>query len=355
MTKRTISFIIIMLLGISFVSFLPFGQCEDTVSDDIKTDFSSIQEAIDTTFEGDTIYIYSGEYYEDILINKSVTLEGKSLNGYDPVIIGNVTIAANNVTVSNLRIQNGSGIIIEGLVDSGNSTIYYNNTIKNNVIVNSSLYGIYLKWAYYTNISDNTIKNNERGIGLQYASYNNIKENIIENNEAEGIRLSHSWENTFYKNIIQNNNYGFNFYFYADENIIHENTIQNNNEYGIYLLEDENIHNIIFNNNFINNTIHASDGGTNYWNDSAKKQGNYWDDYDGVDKTNDGMGDTPYDINGGENQDNYPRMSPYYGVKILENYYVDRDLVQIMLIAGIIFAILFCLPIGIWWRKKYFK
>jgi len=348
-------FLIAIFLFISLIFYLPFGQCKETITDDTKTEFTSIQEAIDITFEGDTVYIYGGEYYEDVLINKSVNLEGKALNGYDPVIIGNVTIAANNVTVSNLHIQNGSGIRIEGVVNISDSIIYYNNTIKNNVIVNSSHSGIYLRWAYYTNILGNTIKNNEEGINLQYAGYNDIKENTIENNEAEGIRLSHSWENTFYKNTIQNNNYGFNFDFYADENIIHENTIQNNNEYGVYHLVDKNIPNIFFNNNFINNTIHASDGGTNYWNDSAKKQGNYWDDYNGVDKTNDGMGDTPYDINGGENQDNYPRMSPYYGVKILENYYVDRDLVQLMLIAGIIFAIIFCLPIGLWWRKKYFK
>jgi len=360
MEKRTISFIVVILLFLSFVSFLPFGQCEETVSDDIKTEFTSIQEAIDTTFEGDTVYIYGGEYYEDILINKSLTLEGKSLNGYAPVVIGNITIAANNVTVSNLHIQNGSGINIVGYVGTEveglSEIIYHNNTIKNNVIINSNKYGIYLKWAYYTNISGNTIKNNEKGIRLLYAGYTVVKENLIENNEAEGVYCSYSWENTFYKNIIQNNKRGFNFDFYFDENKIYENTIQNNIEYGLYQIEDNNIPNIIYHNNFINNTIHVYDGGRNHWNDSILKEGNYWDNYTGEDRNpQEGIGDTPYDISGGDNQDNYPLMSPYVDRIIVDKYYVNEDSVQLMLVVGIIVAIIFCVPIGLWWRKKYFK
>jgi len=34
--------------------------------------------------------------------------------------------------------------------------------------------------------------------------------------------------------------------------------------------------------------------------------GNYWDDYTGVDRDGDNIGDTPYLIDGGNNQDNYP-------------------------------------------------
>jgi len=318
MTKRTISFIIIILIFISFVSFLPFGQCEDTITDDTKTEFTSIQEAIDTTFEGDTIYIYGGEYYEDILINKSVNLEGKSLNGYDPVIIGNVTITVNNVSLSNLYVKDsaginiGSGFIINNM-GSGNSEPYFvffelnNITIKNNVIKNNSEYGISAKWINNINIIGNVIENNTDGIFLQNVKNSTIKENTFEKNE----------------------------------------------QYGIFILSNKSVNNQIYHNSFINNTINAYDGALNFWNTS--KEGNYWDDYEGIDENpQDAIGDTPYDIPGGDNQDNYPLMSPYTGVRTLENYYVDRDLVQIMLIAGIIFAIIFCLPIGLWWRKKYF-
>jgi len=310
MKKRTMPFLIAIFFFISLIFYLPFGQCEETITDDIKTEFTSIQEAIDATFEGDTVYIYGGEYYEDVLINKSINLEGKSLNDYDPVLIGNVTITSNNVTISNLYIQEGSGIRITGYVNASSSISYNNITIKNNVITNNLEFGITVKEAFNINIIGNAIKNNNGGVWLQYVNNSNIKENTFDKNE----------------------------------------------KYGIYINDSESNNNEIYHNSFVNNTINAYDGGLNFWNASNLKEGNYWDDYRGIDRNlQDGIGDTPYDITGGDNQDKYPLMSPYTGVRTLPNYYVDRDLVQLMLIAGIILAIIFCLPIGLWWRKKYFK
>jgi len=310
MKKRKTSFAIVILILISLIFFLPYGQCEETDDNEIKTEFLSIQEAIDTTFEGDTIYIYSGEYHEDILINKSLILEGKPLNGYDPVIIGNVTIAANNVTISNLYIQNGSGIRIIGFPGSMYDVIYNNITIKNNVIKNNFGYGITARWTNDVNIIGNVIESNNGGISLQNAKNSTIKENTLEKNE----------------------------------------------KYGIYINDSESINNEIYHNSFVNNTINAYDEALNSWNASDIKEGNYWDDYTGTDRDpQDGIGDIPYDIEGNINQDKYPLMSPYDGRIILDKYIVDRGLVQTMLIVGIILAIIFCLPIGLWWRKKYFK
>lgn len=297
---------IIILLIISLISILPNGQSEENSNIDSKNEYTSIQEAIDSTFEGDSIYIYGGEYHEDIYINKSLTLEGKILNNYVPVIIGNVTIAASNVTVSDLYIKNGSGIRIIGMMNSSSSVIYSNITIKNNVIFNNFNSGIFLRWVNYTNISGNTIMNNPKGIHLQYAYYNIIKENNIENNS----------------------------------------------EYGLYLLE--NTQNTIFHNNFINNTIHVLDGGNNYWDNFELKQGNYWDDYNGSDKNNDGIGDVPYVIYE-ENIDKYPLMMPYDGTIGLKEFYVDEGQLYTMLIIGLAVAILFCLPIGYIWYRKHHK
>ena len=52
--------------------------------------------------------------------------------------------------------------------------------------------------------------------------------------------------------------------------------------------------------------ISAMDNGTlNYWDNG--EIGNYWDDYDGVDADNDGIGDTPFNITGSAGSiDNYP-------------------------------------------------
>ena len=46
-------------------------------------------------------------------------------------------------------------------------------------------------------------------------------------------------------------------------------------------------------------------GNNNKWDNGTI--GNYWDDYNGCDSNNDGIGETPYDIPGNaDTQDNYP-------------------------------------------------
>ena len=112
---------------------------------------------------------------------------------------------------------------------------------------------------------------------------------------------------------------------------------------------------MIYHNSFTNNTNNAYDGGINLWNASDVKEGNYWDDYTALDKNNDGIGDTAYEIPGGDNLDEHPLMMPYDGTIRIKEYYVDEGLLYTMLIVGIIAAIIFCLPIAYFWYRKYYK
>jgi len=94
--------------------------------------------------------------------------------------------------------------------------------------------------------------------------------------------------------------------------------------YGIYPGVSNN--NIIYLNNFINNTKNArSFYSTNIWNSTEKitytyggstftnYMGNYWDDYNGSDANGDGIGDTPYIID--SDKDYYPLIERF------ENYF----------------------------------
>lgn len=75
----------------------------------VPDDYATIQEAINNANEGDIIYVTSGIYYENVVVNRTVVLIGE--NRYATIIDGNKTgdtfhVIANNVTISNFTIRN---------------------------------------------------------------------------------------------------------------------------------------------------------------------------------------------------------------------------------------------------------
>ena len=82
-----------------------------------------------------------------------------------------------------------------------------------------------------------------------------------------------------------------------------------NNVYGIRLGPSSD-NNHLYHNNIMSNTQNAIDLGRNIWDNGYPSGGNYWSDYTGIDADGDGIGDTPYNIPEGNNQDHYPFMEP---------------------------------------------
>jgi len=157
-----------------------------------------IQDLIDNANPGDTIYIPSGTYYENIIINKSISLIGEDK---DTTIIdgrGNGTviyICAKDVNVSCFTIQNGNPAIdiknSESAVVTGNNVRSWDTGIKvegsdfclcENNNISKNIYGIFLTRAHNNIITGNIISNNRRGIYLRDARFNFIlKNNFIDN------------------------------------------------------------------------------------------------------------------------------------------------------------------------------
>lgn len=146
---------------------------------------------------------------------------------------------------------------------------------------------------------------------------------------------------------VSSSNLGI-YLYGSNDNAIVNNTIIDNLGTGIYL--DSCRNNKIYYNNFINNSNNAVDTGNNTWDNG--EFGNYWDNYTGLDKNNDGVGDTLYNIPGGNNQDRYPLMMPYDGKIRIKEFFVDQGSLITMLIIGMIIVIAFVVPIGYYWYKK---
>ena len=104
-------------------------------------------------------------------------------------------------------------------------------------------------------------------------------------------------------------------YGYCYSNAIIENNIVGNGKVGIDL-NNLTSNNTIFFNTFIGNALNAQDNGIlNQWDNGIL--GNYWDNYAGIDANNDGIGDTPYLIDGTTgSMDNYPKLhiNPFIGI-----------------------------------------
>lgn len=178
------------------------------------------------------------------------------------------------------------------------------NTIKENTLLGrwptADSFGIcFGGFVKHSTISKNTISKNSRGMYLSLGCMNNmISKNTFEDN-GEGIGLGRG-----------NNNIGS-----ASSNSIIANEIKDAAGYGINC-EIGSYNNEIYYNNLINNSQNAKDEGINIWYKFkllGKNMGNYWDDYNGADNNGDGIGDTPYIIEGKKifpSKDNYPVMEP---------------------------------------------
>ena len=334
--------------------------------------FTEIQDAINAVIEGDAIIVKDGIYEENVIVNKSITLRGEDRD--NTIVDGNrddgIVISAEEVKISDFSVTNGhDGIKVYSNGSQIENCIVYNNYddgiqidsieagvdifSKNKIIdcyiYNNHGFGICLYGCPSSVIQNNIISNNFGGIYLFSSSNSIIKNNNISNNRANGIELSCTSNSTIANNAVLNNsNYGVSLYDSSNNSINTNNVSDNDGDYGIYLDDSSNnkisnnkvsnnergvsldfsSNNLIYLNDFINNTYNANSyNSTNIWNSTENITypynrttyenylGNYWDDYvfAGNDTNKDGIGDTPYLID--SDKDNYPLVAPW------ENYF----------------------------------
>jgi parallel beta-helix repeat protein len=274
MNKKLISFGIISMFLLTCLIVLPVGGVETNsiktiyVDDSGRADYTRIQDGIDNANSGDIIYVYSGIYFENLIINKTITLIGE--NKESVIISGDyensaIKITGNSeyVNISGFTIKNGfRGIHIDG---KGK------HNISGNKIISNKDKGVRIKSDNNTLIN-NHIMSNKDGFGPQIdicSSNNLIKNNDISSDsyDVDGIHIDGD------NNLVEENEVFKNcdaiVIFFNGENTIKKNQIFDNIR-AIGILESNN--NLIVKNNFIKckNKIAYFQECQNTWNN------NYW-------------------------------------------------------------------------------
>jgi parallel beta-helix repeat protein len=263
----------------------------------VPDNYPTIQEALNHTYPGDTVFVRAGTYYEHLRITMpTVALVGE--NRETTVIDGNGTGTVifptyYDVSISGFTIQNGSTGIWFGVV-SGGSKISGNRIRLNGC-------GIALGEAESVIISGNDITDNGDGIRLNGEAFDTVCGNNITDNNGNGIYGYKTWDcNISENNISLNRGCGIRF----------EGAWGGSNRF---------VHNNIINNVEQANIVASEFGEPNVWDSGYPSGGNYWSDLNFPDvyggpyqneTGSDGIVDVPYVVNPYD-RDNYPFMNPW--------------------------------------------
>jgi hypothetical protein len=235
--------------------------------------FNSIQAAINAAQPGATITIGAGSYYENIVVNKSLTLHGAGLNTViypatsKPVCGGGslcggeasniILVQADSVTITSLWLKGDSpkltsGVIVGGEdIDARNGIItnhpvgvYNNLTVSKVKVTGVYLRGIYASSGGTFNLNHNTVENvqaEEASIamfdfgGSGVMSYNKVlnANDAISANWSKGTQFLNNVVTKSGSGVHTDNNAGFG----GSADLIKANTVREckANGYGIFV------------------------------------------------------------------------------------------------------------------------
>ena len=152
------------------------------VDDSGFANFNTIQEAVVAASNGDTIYIKPGEYHEEVILNKSLTLMPLTGENGPIVLKGDgletgITITADDCSLQGLTMQDFTGPAI--YVQSSR------NSIKENVLKNANP-AILVRGSHENVISENTIMDSQGAVAL----WENSTKTLVSENDIVGCNMS---------------------------------------------------------------------------------------------------------------------------------------------------------------------
>lgn len=243
--------------------------------------YTRIQDALNASSDGDTVFVFSGRYFERIFINASVHLLGEDavstiIDGSnvvqnkglvnilsDGVLIDGFTLekgftgiwipGQENVTVSNVRIQESpnDGITVR---DSSDVSIVRSLLFGHYMFAAVSVYdseniliadnnftedfnGVYLTGVASCVIQNNTIQSIfQNGVfACENVQRSSVRNNVIQGCSCDGIQFCNSSGNSIENNTLQWNGNGIHLCVESTNNSIQANILRENKDHGILI------------------------------------------------------------------------------------------------------------------------
>ena len=257
-----ITIIFFVIIFISWFSIQAAGVVH-IVDDDGNTTFSSIQEAVNVSEDGDTIMVHGGLYKENVVVTKHINLI--AVENETPIIdaggFGSV------LNISKVDSEQSETMTISGFIlmksggknhpdfDSGIIIDRCNYITIQSCVISKTEIGICILNSANIIIIDNFLNNNNAGI--QFHDLGSKKSRLIQisynyiNNSGIGVMLEGIEHTLAFNSILHSTEHGVKLL--CDNSYIHNNTIGNGSSGGIYIYSN-NQNNVISNNTIFNNS-----------------------------------------------------------------------------------------------------
>jgi parallel beta-helix repeat protein len=284
MRKLSVVVSAVVVLGVLFagMSLLPQARATTLQVGGVGPgNYTTIQSAIDDADPGDTIFVHSGTYPENVVVPKTLTLTGEDRDTTTIDAEGNgdaVEVSADWVNITGFTLNGSKGLFRNDaalrLVGARNAVI------ENNIIINSD-FGIFLDSSAGIDLSSNRMVDNGihiQGDSLEHWNTHTIQSSNTVNDKSVrylknltgppdpsnpgqvilanhsggsvsnlniagasvGIEVAFSSNITIYGNHLSNHtNYGIHL-FNTNNSIILSNTAVENGKHGIWLYESHN-------------------------------------------------------------------------------------------------------------------
>jgi len=252
MRERGLVVAILLLSSVFFVvSTLPGVSAKTLyVGGSGPGNYTTIQAAVDLASHEDVVFVFSGTYYENVIISKRVALIGEDRE----------TTIIDGQKITNVISTDRSEVTVSGFTIRNSGTGWKDDA------------GIRAIGAPRSNFTNNIIVDNERGFAVVGGQGSLIDGNVIRRNRV-GLSLE-PYEITVSNNLIVDNIQGIDAYFF-ESSILANNTIVYN-VYSVQLWYSAWDSRVYHNDILRNEIFPCDDSDTNLWDNGYPSGGNYW-------------------------------------------------------------------------------